>query len=282
MKLRFTYLSFLALLFAVLFWGNSSGRANIGNNGNTGAPGELASCAMPGCHSGGSFGSETVIKMFRAGTTEEVTTYWPGDVYDMEVIINTSTAPAGYAFQMVSLFDADDSDVNAWSSPGTGVQIATASMTGRSYAEQTSTSASNSFKVQWTAPASGSGSVTFYAAGNSVNGNGNFQGDEATNGTLTISENLVATQNLEALGVSVQLFPNPVTTNVSLRIDAPASGLFEASLVNILGREISTQMVDVNLGETRLDFDVANLPKGVYLVRLSNESNQSSYPFLKY
>ena len=44
------------------------------------------------------------------------------------------------------------------------------------------------FEFDWTAPAAGSGPVTFYAAGNAANGNGNNQGDHIYTTNLTLDE----------------------------------------------------------------------------------------------
>lgn len=50
------------------------------------------------------------------------------------------------------------------------------------------TPAGADFMVDWTAPAKGSGAVTFYVAGNAANNNGNNQGDHIYTSSLTIQE----------------------------------------------------------------------------------------------
>ena len=186
-----------ALALGFLLMSNSGGRATTQNWGNTGAPGDQEQ--SPGvawtcqtCHNG-PIQTTIMIEVFEAGTSMAVTDYLPGVTYDVKVTVDdVNNDAAGYGFQIVSLIDDDESDVNGWSNPGTGVQIATAGETGRSYAEQAGTQDLGTFDVQWTAPAEGSGNVTFYAAGTAVNRAQGNSGDGGANTSVTLEENVVS------------------------------------------------------------------------------------------
>ncbi|HNG91015.1 MAG TPA: hypothetical protein PK858_12445, partial [Saprospiraceae bacterium] len=61
MKIRFSYLLFFSLLSLVVLQGNRSGRATVGSEGVTGAPGDasqggtLKTCAVNGCHASAAY-----------------------------------------------------------------------------------------------------------------------------------------------------------------------------------------------------------------------------------
>lgn len=84
----------LAALWVILA-SSSNGRATAANQGNTGGAGETTTCSS--CHSGGSFGTASVlIQLFASGTTNTVTSYVPGTTYDLRVTVNhtSGTPPA--------------------------------------------------------------------------------------------------------------------------------------------------------------------------------------------
>ena len=177
MKIKLLLSLFGVTFLAFVFISSSGGRATSANSGNTGAPGETTVCAN--CHSANAFSPSISIGVFETGTTNAITEYTPGTTYDVQVTVAaTSGTPAGYGFQIVALKNTGNSPVNTWSMPASNVQIETIS-SGRQYAEHNGVSTSNTFDMQWTAPAMGSGSVTLYSAGNAVNGGGSTAGDGA-------------------------------------------------------------------------------------------------------
>lgn len=173
-------LAFLAFVFS----SSSGGRASAAGSGNTGAPGESTTCVT--CHGGGNFNVGLSINIYNQGTITPITTYSPGQTYSMEVTISNSGLPGGFGFQMVAL-NASNSNAGSWLSPSSNTQIATLG-NGRSYAEHNGISGTNTFMVDWTAPTTGTGSVTFYSAGNAVNGTGSTAGDGAATSSLMITE----------------------------------------------------------------------------------------------
>jgi hypothetical protein len=178
-------LAFIAFVFS----SSSGGRATAANSGNTGAPGETTTCVT--CHnSGSSYNPSLLINLYNQGTTTPVTSYAPGQIYDMQVVVNNSMgSPSGYGFQMVAL-NGSNSNAGSWSTPSSNTKIATLN-NGRSYVEQNGVGSLNTFTMKWTAPSSGTGNVTFYSAGNAVNGNGAISGDNGALNNLTINEMVV-------------------------------------------------------------------------------------------
>lgn len=176
-----------------LFSSNSNGRATQANTGNTGAPGETTICS--GCHSGGNFGTITpTIQVFQQGTTTPVTAYVGGTTYDIRFTVSASMgSPGGYGFQMTCLTSPANNPLGGYSNLGPNVKqklVTTGTYMGRTYVEHNGVGSINQFDMSWTAPAAGTGTVKFYAAGNCVNLSGSTSGDKAASTSFTLPESL--------------------------------------------------------------------------------------------
>lgn len=279
MKLKTIYILFIGLLGVVLFMGNSNGRADGAGWGNTGAPGDqVLSNGSPrtcqSCHATGNTQVTLDINLLdEAG--DAISDYMPGQTYDVSVVLNHAggDAPSGYGFQALSLIDSDESDVAGWSEPGANVKISTASNTGRSYAEQNGVSTENTFNFKWTAPADGSGSVTFYSCGNGVNDNGATSGDGAACTTLTVGEAFGVSTKEIANTLNLEVFPNPVNDILNLRFDVVLGGTYTVNMYNALGQLVQTKVQDAYTGENIIQLNCEELGSGIHLLRLENEKN---------
>jgi len=285
MKFRIIYTLMSALALGFLLMSNSGGRAMAQNQGNTGAPGDQEQ--SPGvawvcqtCHNG-PIQATMMVEVFEAGTMVAVTDYVPAVTYDVKVTVDDVNDDAdGYGFQIVSLIDDDESDVNGWSNPGTGVQIATASNTGRSYAEHQGAQDSNEFMVQWTAPAAGTGSVTFYSAGTAVNRNNASDGDGGATTSLTLTERPVGIFSVSALDATVNVFPNPAVNYLNVSVESNFSGTVSADIMDVQGRVAISRPLDLMTGTNATQFDVSQLNTGTYMLRLSSEDKVLTTQFL--
>jgi hypothetical protein len=167
------------LLFSGLIWANSQGGPGTGY---AGVPNEK-DCSE--CHTGvGSAGKLTVA------LSSGATTYNPGETVKVKVTLDDPSA-ARWGFQLTVRKTASIGN-------GSGV-VASADNTtlvadagpvqfiGHSNAKTGRTTAT--WEFDWTAPAAGSGSAIFYAAGNAANGNGAADaGDRVYKGSLEIAE----------------------------------------------------------------------------------------------
>lgn len=187
MKYRTTFIQCLFLIgLAFCFLNSSSGRVSVDGRGNTGAPGESGG-QCNGCHGGTAFGVTTTdISLTPIGGGSPITSYNGGETYDMVVTVNhTMGTPAGFGFQMTAL-SSGDTDVANFSNFSSNTKLSLAFNVGnRRYAEHSMRSATNTFTMQWTAPSTGTGDVTFYHIGNSVNGGGT-NGDSGGAGMMTV------------------------------------------------------------------------------------------------
>ena len=123
-----------------------------------------------------------------------------------------------------------------------------------------SSSANNAqtWVANWTAPTSGTGSVTFYVAAMAANGNGNNRGEKMYIDTISISENISASiADIE--NWNINLYPNPTTQTIS--IDGYTNTNSKLKVINQTGKV----MMDVNFNNS---LDVSALSTGTYYLKI--------------
>lgn len=286
MKFKIIYTLFITVLVASLFLGNSNGRADGNGQGNTGAPGdETLSNGSPRtcqtCHGSGNIQVTLDIEVLDGGSP--ITAYKPGQTYDVNFVVNHvgGPAPDGYGFQAVALIDSNDSDVDGWSAPASNVKIATASNTGRSYAEQNGVGNNGTFSVKWTAPTEGAGSVTFYSCGNGVNGNGGTGGDGADCATLQLTED--ETNSISTIAdARILTFPNPAIDQISVTVEGMK--VIENTVLNVYnasGQLLHTESRITPMQNWQTTIDVAHYQAGIYFVQIQQTSGILTKRFVK-
>lgn len=144
-------------------------------NGVAAQPGSFANCTQ--CHIGNRVnGGNGGLQISGAPAF-----YNPGQTYPLTVTLD-DPGQAIWGFELVALRTADDGNAGNLA-PANGLVQTSVDGAGRVYAKQTQngsfpgTVGPVSWTVNWTAPAAGSGSVAFYAAGNAGNRNGSTTGD---------------------------------------------------------------------------------------------------------
>ena len=274
----------LGLLGASFFFmSNSGGRASATNEGNTGAPGDAQSTCVTCHNASAALSTLTTISLLDANN-EVVTTYLPGETYTIQVKMTTSGNAAGHGFQLIPLKDSDNTDVKGMSDAGNMNNYKIKTITnGRTYAEHDDISSSNVFDVTWTAPAAGTGAVSFYAGGNSVNGNGTSAGDGADVDKLTVSEGSSSSVNdLESNQAgTLGLFPNPVERDLNIRYIAAASKSYTMKVVSLEGKVVLTSHQNLQKGENRLVLPASDLSAGAYLLVVQDGLGQGVVRFVK-
>lgn len=283
MKFTFLY-TLLAMLFtAFLFLSNSGGRAAVANEGNTGAPGDNAfnnrTCQT--CHNSAAIQVALNISALDLDGNP-VDAYQPGETYRLRVNVNAAVgSPLGYGFQLVSLLNNGQSPVNSWSNPAGNVKLSTPS-NGRQYAEHASVGANNTFEADWTAPAAGAGAVTFYAAGNGVNLNGNTSGDGAAQTSFQLPEaGPVAAEERKLASITFDAVPNPATDLVQLRFDLPGAQTLSIALLNLQGQTLVQEEHTLAQGQHNLPLHLNQFPAGIYLLQLKTSSGIQTLRLLK-
>jgi hypothetical protein len=263
-------LFFGSLLFiggSILLTSSSNGRAFAANDGNTGAPGEGQTCRS--CHGGG-FGT-TVSITLKDSTGFPVTDYIPGNVYDVDVSINTTGTAQRYGFQMVTL-TSNAIPYNAWSQPSANTRIASAGQ--RDYAEHRGKSTTSSFSTKWTAPVAGTGDIVFYAGGAAVNNDGSTSGDGGNTTSLTISEDISTSISAFSLTEKLVFFPNPVEDQLLIKNTHSELLVGLIRIIDLNGKLISEQSLTVESNKQNV-LDLSSLKAGVYMAQIIT-NNQGS------
>ena len=279
MKLKFIYTFFGLLAFGLLALSNSSGRASFSGQGATTAPGDGTVCSS--CHNGGNYGASVNVRLKDKVSGETVTEYTPNETYDVEVIVGTTTAPGGYGFQVIALKDTDNSSVSTWANNVTpNTKLTTTGS--RQYFEQGAKLPDSIMVAEWTAPAAGTGSVTFYAAGNAVNGTGTSANDQAVTNEFTFTESTTSTSSLTKMGIRMNTFPNPTIDVLNLSLEMNASKELIINIYNLEGKRMETQNVMTQSGDNQFRFDVASYNSGMYFLEVADGANQTAIRFVKY
>jgi len=274
MKNKILVGSLFVLLGVLILQSHSDGRANRDRD-NTGAPGGQMggngmSITCQNCHENGTFEVGLDLELLDADD-QVVTEYIPNEVYTAKVRIATLSgdSPSGYGFQMVSLVDSDNSDINGWTDAehSDNVQLVLANSTGRVYAEHNNISTTNEFTAQWTAPAEDSGDISFYIAGIGANGNGASSGDHApTPIRLTFAES--KSTNTISLDPEIELsiFPNPTAEFLNI------TGEIENKTIEIYKGDTFLKSVKAN--DEKLILPIDELKNGLYFILVKNRDNQ--------
>jgi len=142
----------------------------------TGAPGDEGACNS--CHSTYSLDSGSAGFSITGPDS-----YRPGETIRLEVSFDSASGKR-HGFEMTAL-DADENRIGKFKAVGKTSQVippgdyrGLEKADKGKYIEHTAKgSKKKSWKVKWTAPASASGTVTFYASGNDANGDGKNSGD---------------------------------------------------------------------------------------------------------
>ena len=278
MKFRLIYLLFFGVLCFTVLPGNKNGRASEAKKGNTGAPGdETNSNGSPRicsyCHFGAA-GPVVFIHLLDANG-DTITQYVPGQQYKARVAIdNNNPSLTGYGFQMIALRNVDTTDLDGFSDPGNNTvnnyKIATIA-NGRTYAEHDNISNSKLFDVVWTAPAAGTGPVTFYAAGNAVNRNGTTSGDGTASDVLQINEDISAAANdQEAQLLKIEVWPNPARQFAHLNLELSQAGKYHLQAFKLSGQPVWVSNQNFQSGTNRVDLPVASWMPGLYILEITN------------
>lgn len=184
MKKYMLYL--LPVIFIVM---TSSILSDNGKSGRTGSPGETTCIS---CH--GDFTANTgggSITITNVGMTNWQ--YTPGQTYPITVTVaRTGSSIFGLGLECLTSTNANAGTLAITNTASTQIKTATVSGVVRNNVVHTLngglTANTKSFTFNWTAPAAGTGTVTFYFAGIAGNNDGSETGDYVYNSSKTVTE----------------------------------------------------------------------------------------------
>jgi hypothetical protein len=73
---------------------------------------------------------------------------------------------------------------------------------------------------------------------------------------------------------TLKAFPNPVDKQLQIEFTATEEGQTNISVTDVLGRQMSAQTVQTAKGVNGITVDMANVPRGVYVLTLRNGKSQ--------
>jgi hypothetical protein len=242
-------------------------------NGVTGAPGE-GNCTQ--CHTGAavnSGGATFTVSVLGQSITE----YVPGQTYTMLIEFdNTTRITCG--FELTALTSANTQGGLIVVDDPTNTQLSAQS--GRQYLKHTTAGHTGqlSWQFKWTAPAAGTGPITFYAAGNSANGNGANSGDLIYTTSFTMTEGAAVAVKPAIEAGSLTAFPNPATTMSMVSFNLKHAAQASLTLYDLQGRKAVSH--DLGLAAAgkhseRLEIP-ASIAAGTYILRLEADGKASA------
>jgi len=276
---KLLYLSPLVLFFnAAIDVGNSpSPMSSAAPPSSTGAPGEV-NCTTSGCH-------ETYAVNSGPGSVSIIpqvgfTNYTPGQTYTISISV-TQSSITRFGFQMVALKDKDSTNTGTFSTiDGSRNQIEPGygNLSNRRYVTYTfkstnasSTPGNNTWSFKWTAPTTGEGSITFYAAGLAANNDGMDMGDYCYTTSYKINSN---TTQISENEFSISTFPNPIKDKINVNYTLPESSNVTIDLVDLQGEIVENLFASLqDKGDYKLMLPLANRYKGgVYFIHFERDN----------
>lgn len=235
---------------------------------HTGAPGET-NCT--GCHAGtNNSGPGTVTFDIGGG----ITYYIPGQTYLCSVsIVQTGVDKMGYC--CTSLRNSNNTATGTFSlTMPTRTRLFTSG--GRNYVSHNPCGAdaptvgSNSWTFNWTAPSSNVGNITLYIGALATNHNHATSGDDAYTTSITLTPSATSVNEIEGIIENVNVFPNPATEFFNISYENLSGEQTKISIVDIVGKMVSPLYSGKDAkGEVKKSFDIRNIAKGSYWIRIS-------------
>lgn len=261
----------IAIIFTIVLFSYSTGPA-LNGQAVTGAPfNNSLTCAT--CHSGGNFGATIKVQLLDS-TNASVKTYSPGKHYTFKITLKkTSTASAGYGFQTTCAKASANTNINSWGKLPANTHNTL--LSGHNYVEHSAVLTKGVIKIPWTAPAKGTGSVTFYTAGNVVNMDKGITGDQPVNKSLTITEG-VAPMPVLFTSYSANMQGNSTLVAWSTTKESNVKNFIVEKSLN--GNDFSSIATIPAKGWGNYSFTDNNIsPKAYYRLRVEDMQGNSVY-----
>jgi hypothetical protein len=232
--------------------------------GNAGSPLDGQSCTN--CHTGQ---DATTVDNWITTDIPSVG-YTPGETYTITVSA-PDIEPTKIGFQITS--ETETVKTGTWIiTDETRTQLASTTAVTHTAAGTAPSGDPNSWSMNWTAPAEGTGDVMFYAAVNNTNNDGSNAGDKVYLTSHTEKEATVGIAELFDQSIS-NVYPNPAAQHINLQLPADA----EVKVYDNSGREV----MSVPSTSELLQLNVSNLDNGIYYLRIQQDGQMATRSFIK-
>jgi hypothetical protein len=119
-------------------------------------------------------------------------------------------------------------------------------------------------KIEYATTASAIVSIT--ASASSVTGV-NFKEYTTSKTIKPVSISSVATSG--AMSNDIVVFPNPATNDITVAWSQSERALVDLTIIDVMGRVVMAKQLDLGNGQGRSNISIANIPNGVYTIRLN-------------
>lgn len=270
MKKKLLFLTFgvsIVTIFVGSIYNNAFTDPTGAPNARTGSPGDGGNtCAISGCHTG--IAVTTKAKIISSDIPVEG--YTPGIKYTITATSHSSANRNTFGFQI-------SPQTQAGVLVGTLAAISTTQtqLTGGSkyvthkLAGINGSSGTKSWSFSWTAPAAGTGAVTFYGCFNNANGDGSAAGDSIFKSTYIVQEKLASGVNNNSLAqLGFNIFPNPAYNHIYIQNEKNVK-FDRVEIMDLTGKLVYQSEGTV---EVDLQLEKAGISKGLYFIKLYNEN----------
>jgi hypothetical protein len=196
--------------------------------------------------------------------------YIPGQTYPLTVTCDDIVAEK-YGFQITS--ETASAKTGTWIiTNASRTQLKSGTAVTHTSGGTIPSGSPNTWSMEWTAPAAGTGPVTFYVAINQTDADNSRFGDMIHVASLTISESGVGiAENLEKFIGAV--YPNPATDIIHLNVPSNS----EVRVYDNAGRAVISLTTDQAVQE----MDVSTLQQGIYFVQIAFDGQYATRSFVK-
>jgi hypothetical protein len=237
---------------AILVVVNSSNASGPGGD-RTNAPGSSGNCSA--CHGGtANLGGDIVVTVIDKSTASAATEYTPGKTYTIGVKMGGTSIKKGF---QLTVINSSNAGIGTMSGNSTGTSIYTSG--NRSICGH-NTPGLGVWYVDWTAPATASGTVSIYASGIVSNSNGNNNGDQVVKTSLSFPAAASSSINSLANSTSFSVYPNPASHEIKFSANV--------SKVTIMSQNGKVVFSGNNVDHVNIE----NLSNGLYFVNAIAEN----------
>lgn len=237
----------------------------------TGSPGDGGNTCATSCHTG------TAVTPQAGWVTSNIpgTGYVAGNTYTVTATLTAAgCVKAGFEASAQSASGAKLGTIIVTNTTGTQLVSSGKYITHNSSGMFMS-GGTKSWSFDWTAPASGSGTVTFYASFNASNNNNGSGGDAIFTSNLVVSEMTSSVFEKATEDINFSLFPNPAKDFFTINYEIKTSSGLQITLYTIDGREIKS-ILSENRGAGIFSQKILlenSLPDGIYFAMIKTENN---------
>ncbi len=253
MKKNYSFFTLTAIVVGILLLSFTFFYPSGSPGGYTGSPADGQNCTV--CHGG----TATSVSSFIT-TNIPSEGYSPDSTYNITVSYDSSNTSKGFE---LTCEDASNSKVGQFQ-VASGTKLVNNNHAVTHSADITTSNASWTFT--WTAPAKGTGTVSFYSA---------LVVDKPNIKLCSLAINEKATTALnETENKELKIYPNPAFDRI--KIETPNDTKKAALIYNMKGQMLRT----FNLNK-KTNIDISNLPSGQYLIIINYKNKTLKKTFIK-